>query len=104
MMAIKKKTAVKSSTVKKPRYKRASFSFMAPEAQSVLVAGDFNSWDPQAHPLKKTSDGLWKVNINLSPGTYEYRFLVDGEWRNDPQCASYAPNPFGEDNCVITLG
>ncbi len=94
-MAIKKKTAVKSSTVKKPRYKRASFSFMAPEAQSVLVAGDFNSWDPQAHPLKKTSDGLWKVNINLSPGTYEYRFLVDGEWRNDPQCDYASSSPHG---------
>ena len=104
VMAIKKKAASKSSTAKKPRSKRASFKFMAPDAQSVLLAGDFNSWDPQAHPLKKSSDGLWKININLSPGRYEYRFLVDGEWRNDPQCESYAPNPFGEDNCVITLG
>ena len=103
-MAMKKKAVNKSTTAKKPRYKRASFKLMAPEAQSVLLAGDFNSWDPQAHPLKKSSDGLWKININLSPGRYEYRFLVDGEWRNDPQCESYAPNPFGEDNSVITLG
>lgn len=77
---------------------------MAPEAQSVLLAGDFNSWNPEANPLKKASNGLWKTNINLSPGRYEYRFLVDGQWQNDPGCESYAANPFGEDNCVITLG
>ena len=104
VMAMKKKATNNSSTAKKSRNKRASFKIMAPEAQSVLLAGDFNSWDPQAHPMKKSSDGLWKININLSPGRYEYRFLVDGEWCNDPQCESYAPNPFGEDNCVITLG
>lgn len=77
---------------------------MAPEAQSVLLAGDFNSWNPEANPLKKTSNGLWKTNVNLSPGRYEYRFLVDGQWLNDPACESYTANPFGEDNCVITLG
>lgn len=95
---IKKKAAHKSG------YKRATFTIMAPAAESVQLVGDFNSWDTASHPLKKSSNGLWKRTINLSPGRYEYRFLVDGQWQNDPQCTAHAPNPFGEDNCVITLG
>ena len=95
---------IKKKAAKKTGYKRATFTFLAPDAQSVQLAGDFNSWDTNTHPLKKASNGLWKKTLNLSPGRYEYRFLVDGQWQNDPQCESYIPNPFGEDNCVITLG
>jgi len=95
---------IKKKAAKKTGYKRATFTFLAPEAQSVQLAGDFNSWDTNTHPLKKASNGLWKRTLNLSPGRYEYRFLVDGQWHNDPQCESYNPNPFGEENCVITLG
>jgi len=95
---------IKKKAAKKTGYKRATFTFLAPEAQSVQLAGDFNSWDTNTHPLKKVTNGLWKRTLNLSPGRYEYRFLVDGQWHNDPQCEAYNPNPFGEDNCVITLG
>ncbi len=98
-----KKKEVKKTTHKKQNHKKATFEFMAPGAQSVLLAGDFNSWNADVNPLKKTSNGLWKTNIDLSPGRYEYRFLVDGQWQNDPESESYVPNPFGEDNCVITL-
>jgi 1,4-alpha-glucan branching enzyme len=99
-----KKKETKKGTPKKQNHKKATFQFMAPEAQSVLLAGDFNSWNPEANPLKKASNGLWKINVNLSPGRYEYRFLVDGQWQNDPGCESYVANPFGEDTCVIKLG
>lgn len=99
-----KKREKRKDTNKKLNHKRTTFKLMAPEAQSVLLAGDFNSWDPHVHPLKKTSNGVWKININLSPGRHEYRFLVDGQWHNDPDCESYVPNPFGGDNCVINLG
>jgi len=98
-----RKKVKKQEQIKKQNHKKATFKFMAPEAQSVLVAGDFNAWNPEAHPLKRSSNGLWKINLNLSPGRYEYKFLVDGQWQNDPHCESYVSNPFGGDNCVITL-
>lgn len=98
-----KRKEKKQELSKKQNHKKATFKFMAPEAQSVLLAGDFNAWNPDANPLKRTSNGLWKINLDLSPGRYEYRFLVDGQWHNDPDCKSYVPNPFGGDNCVITL-
>ena len=99
----RKKEKKKESSGKKQNHKKAIFKLMAPEAQSVLLAGDFNSWNPEAHPLKRTSNGMWKINLNLSPGRYEYKFLVDGQWQNDPSCKSYASNPFGSDNCVKNL-
>jgi 1,4-alpha-glucan branching enzyme len=97
-----KKKETKEGLSKKQN-RKATFTFMAPEAQSVLLAGDFNSWDPKTHPLKKFSDDMWKVNLNLSPGRYEYRFLVDGQWLNDPNCTTFVSNDYGSENCVLTL-
>ena len=63
-----KKKNVKDGTVKKENHKRITFKINAPDAQCVLLAGDFNSWDPEMHPLKKSSKGLWKKMVSLSPG------------------------------------
>ena len=98
-----KKKSVKDGITRKKNHKRITFKFHAPDAQSVLLAGDFNSWAPEIHPLKKSATGLWKKVVNLSPGRYEYRFVVDGEWQNDPDCTTCAPNPFGGNNNVLIL-
>jgi hypothetical protein len=39
----------------------------------------------------------------LSPGEYEYRFLVDGQWKDDPMAKRYVGNPFGGFNCVLEV-
>jgi 1,4-alpha-glucan branching enzyme len=80
--------------------KKAQFEFLAPEAQEVFLTGDFNNWDSSANPMKKDKKGIWKTALSLKPGTYEYRFLVDGNWENDPSCRSCVPNEFGSQNCV----
>ena len=98
-----KRTEAKKHASVKQKHRETTLKFIAPTALSVLLAGDFNSWDPNVHPLERTSNGLWKINLSLSPGKYEYRFLVDGQWHNDPECKSYVSNPYGDDNCVITL-
>ncbi len=85
------------------KHRETTLKFIAPTALSVLLAGDFNSWDPNVHPLKRTSNGLWKINLSLSPGRYEYRFLVDGKWHNDPNCTNFSPNPFGGENSVLIV-
>ena len=78
-----KKKSVEDGNTRKKNHKRITFKLHAPEARSVLLAGDFNSWEPEMHPLKKSSNGLWKKMISLAPGRYEYRFVVDGEWQNE---------------------
>jgi len=102
-MATKKRQSegIKENT--KKTLKRVNFTLFAQEAQNVYVAGNFNGWDTHSHPLKKESKGMWKISINLEPGRYEYRYLVDGEWQNDPNCTTFAANTFGSENCVIYL-
>jgi 1,4-alpha-glucan branching enzyme len=100
-MGRKKKSTVLENETKE--IKKIDFELFAPEAQNVSLAGDFNDWDMSSHPLGKNSDGTWKVKIDLMPGKYEYRFLVDGEWMNDPNCTSFVPNPFGGENCTCNV-
>jgi 1,4-alpha-glucan branching enzyme len=80
--------------------KKIQFESRAPEAQEVCLVGDFNNWDSSANPMKKDKKGIWKTTLSLKPGRYEYRFLVDGNWENDPSCCDCVPNKFGSQNCV----
>ena len=79
--------------------KRAYFKLTAPKAKEVKLLGAFNNWSPEARPLKQDKKGIWRTWLLLEPGTYEYRFLVDGEWQNDPH-AEVVPNSYGTKNCV----
>ena len=87
-------------TKKEEKGKKVTFSFLAPQAGSVSIAGDFSNWDPTNHPMKKGKKGVWKISLNLAPGTYQYKFFVDGAWYNDPSCSECMANPFGTLNCV----
>jgi 1,4-alpha-glucan branching enzyme len=93
----------KEAKNKKGTHIRVNFTLPAPEAHSVLLVGDFNNWNTYSHLLKKYSNGRWKTSISLEPGRYEYRFVVDGVWQNDPQCTAFTPNPFGSTNCVLLV-
>jgi hypothetical protein len=39
----------------------------------------------------------------LFPGTYEYRFMVDGQWKNDPNNNQTRINRFGTKNNFIVV-
>ena len=82
---------------------RVTFSYLGPEAQSVQLAADFTGWEKWAVHLEKDKSGLWKKTVLLTPGRYEYRLLVDGQWRDDPQCPTRQPNQFGGENCVCVV-
>jgi 1,4-alpha-glucan branching enzyme len=92
--------AAKSKTKTKTQTKNIQFEFLAPEANEVYLAGDFNNWNTGIHPMKKNRDGVWKTSLPLKPGRYEYRFFVDGNWKTDPSCPGCVPNEFGSQNCV----
>ena len=82
------------------RKKKQTFSFTAPTARSVQLVGGFTQW--QEHPLQmhKNGNGVWTTTVELEPGKHHYRFLVDGQWRDDPECALHVPNPFGGQDAV----
>jgi 1,4-alpha-glucan branching enzyme len=74
------------------------FSFRAPDASSVQLVGDFTQWQERPISLQKGADGVWRTTVQLPPGMHHYRFLVDGEWRDDPECTLRTPNPFGSED------
>lgn len=80
--------------------KRQTFSITAPSAVSVQLVGDFTHWQQKPIPMKKSTDGVWQTTVRLAPGIHHYRFLVDGQWRDDPECTVRVPNPFGSQDSV----
>lgn len=75
----------------------------APTAHAVFVAGNFNGWDPKRTSLRKDSGGVWHAFLPLSPGRYEYKFVVDGQWQEDPGAKESVPNPHGGRNSVLSV-
>jgi hypothetical protein len=57
-----------------------------PGVRDVQLVGSFTNW--AAHPIVMKADGpgIWTAQVDLPPGDYEYRLLIDGQWADDP-CA-----------------
>jgi 1,4-alpha-glucan branching enzyme len=82
---------------------KQAFAIKAPAALSVQLVGDFTHWQKAPIQLRKETGGIWRAAVALPPGTHHYRFLVDGEWRDDPECTVRVPNPFGSQNSVLKV-
>ncbi|PWW31104.1 glycosidase [Cytobacillus oceanisediminis] len=62
----------------------AAFSYQG-EAQQVRIAGSFTDWKNKAIEMTKGENNIWSKTINLSPGVYEYKFILDdSNWITDP--------------------
>jgi 1,4-alpha-glucan branching enzyme len=81
----------------------AYFELVAPAAREVFLAGSFNNWDPTATPMIPLGHGRWGKELTLKPGSYEYRFVVDGQWMSDPAAKQSVPNPYGESNSIMVV-
>jgi 1,4-alpha-glucan branching enzyme len=86
----------------------AKVTFALPLCDAGLptsVVGDFNGWDPMAHPLKKRSNGTRSVTVEVPVGgAYHFKYLAeDGSWFCDPGADSFEPNDFGELNSVLNI-
>ncbi len=72
-------------------------------AREVVVTGEFTGWSTDKVRLASGPPGEWYADLRLPPGDHQYRLLIDGEWRDDPEARSRVPNPFGCENCVLTV-
>ena len=89
------------------------FVFQDAEAGYVHIAGSFNGWlnavtgrirQSSQYELRQTAPGQWEITLNLLPGTYEYKFVVDGRyWHPDPNAAQGAPDGYGGQNSVVVV-
>jgi 1,4-alpha-glucan branching enzyme len=85
--------------------KRVTFQVSAPASSEVSVAGSFNDWQPQ---LLTPGSGKGTVKFSrilfLSPGTHQYKFIINGEWLLDPNCQEMVPNEHGSHNSLLQVG
>ncbi|MEW6040267.1 MAG: alpha-amylase family glycosyl hydrolase [Elusimicrobiota bacterium] len=73
-------------------------------AKKVSVSGEFNGWNQSSNPLAKNEEsGIYTTSIELLPGSYQYKFVVDGNWIQDPQNPEKAPDGFGGFNSIIKV-
>jgi Carbohydrate-binding module 48 (Isoamylase N-terminal domain) len=81
-------------------------SFVLPKDSiggKVSVVGDFNNWDPYAHPLRPRSNGTRSAVVTLPAGRrYAFRYLGEnGHWHDDETATAFEPNGVGGINGVL---
>ncbi len=81
------------------------FTLRAPDASEVYLTGDFNHWNPGGIPLEPLPErpGVWQVVLPLIPGSYEYRYIIDGRWVTDPEHQETAVNDMGLENSLLVV-
>lgn len=99
--AVTKPTVTTPVVAAAPVQTKIRLEFSKPGAQSVAIAGSFNSWQPEQ--ASTTGNGGWVKELAIAPGRYEYMFVVDGQWMADPNAKEFAPNPFGGQNSVLVI-
>lgn len=97
--------SIKKQFVKTKPVCKVTFSVEAKEASRASVVGDFNNWNQEAGILNKLKNGTFKGVFDLNKGTsYEFRYVVDGQFLNEPEADFYRWNDYaGTENSVISL-
>ena len=95
--------AMKKAVLRKTsEFLPVSFQFKG-DVSSVYVVGDFNNWVPNENARLDRINGVWKKRFSLKPGSYKYRFVVDGKWQQDPSNPLNEVNPFGELDSLLLV-
>ena len=79
------------------------FAIRDASAQSVMIAGEFNDWRPEPMRLANEETGIWQTIRKLGKGMHRYKFVVNGEWINDPHNQVTMSNPFGSTDSVVNV-
>ena len=80
------------------------FTYTAPNARSVSLAGEFNSWSATANPMRKRPNGDWAGSVQLPAGRHLYKFVVDDKWIADPENPTQEDDGYGGKNSVVVIG
>lgn len=80
------------------------FVYRDPKAADVKIAGDFNNWIPDKGVVtSREKDGTWKKVIKIPPGAYQYKFCIDGDWKEDPGNPNTVSNRYGSYNSLVVI-
>ena len=97
--------AIKKQYLKSKPVCKVTFTVPAKEAKKVAIVGSFNEWNSKVSQLRKLKNGTFKWTLDLPvEATYEFRYLVDNEYKNDEQADRYTWNDYaGAENAVLEL-
>lgn len=84
---------------------KVTFIVEAKDANSAAVVGDFNSWNQEEGILSKLKNGTFKGVFDLyKNASYEFKYIIDGKYINEPEADSFKWNPFaGSENSVLEV-
>jgi 1,4-alpha-glucan branching enzyme len=94
------KTNKKDAVTGHGQARAQKFSLVAPSATKVQLVGSFTHWQQKPITMHKDPEGVWETTVLLAPGAHPYRFIVDGQWQDDPGCSMHEPNPYGGQNAL----
>lgn len=69
----------------------------------IKIAGDFNNWEPDRDVTTGRHGDLLSKTLHVSPGVYQYRLIINGEWRADPTNPNHITNEYGDINSVLEV-
>jgi enterochelin esterase family protein len=72
------------------------------DAEAVAIYGSFNDWIQTKNYCGRQGDG-WVCRIDLAPGKYTYKFLIDGVGLNDPANSLTEDDGNGRIDSVIII-
>ena len=93
------------------------FQYDAPSARQMNLVGNFpdNEWLKHGYSIdmmhdngkngdKIAGDGVWSIVKSLSPGRYEYKFVVDrNSWVQDPNAFDTVDDGYGGKNSIVIV-
>lgn len=97
--------SVKKQYVKTKPVCKVTFSVEAKDASTAAVVGDFNDWKVEEGSLSKLKNGTFKATFEVDKdASYEFKYLVDGQYLNEPESDSFKWNDFaGCENGVLEV-
>lgn len=71
-------------------------------ADRIYLTGEFNNWNETSHPLRQSRSGVWQAAVDLPAGrSYQFRYVVDGQWRTDSHADGFVDNGYGSQNSIV---
>lgn len=71
-------------------------------ADRIYLTGDFNEWRDHDLRLQQNRSGVWQAVLDLPVGrSYQFRYVIDGQWRTDSHADGFADNGYGGQNSVV---
>lgn len=80
------------------------FSLDASGAHSVYLAGEMTEWNKNKVAMLLGEDGKWRVTVDLGPGEWLYKYIVDGKWIADPESPSHDADGQGGQHSFLFVG